>query len=220
MKCFSLGVFSLHLLYVANFFGQTTIKEDLKTLEQSAISAKPSAIAYTIDNLKSDNSFDFIGFNVCQSLDTLIVFVAQQKRIASATFEINIQPYLEKKLLEMNAQTFDFTVDEDLIYESFTGVLNYYNAISIVLLYEDYIVKNYKDQTLMANILTVLSYIKYAFFYLSKITQDAHSKYTADCFAADLETYNVLNWRVFAMHPGAILLFTIAACAWDYNFEK
>lgn len=220
MKFFSFGVLVMHVLFVVNSFSQNTIKEQLKVIEQSAITAKMDSIVYTIAYLKTSNSYDFIGLNACQSLDTLIVFVAKQKQIATATFEFNIQPYLEKKLLEMNMKTLDFTDDEDLIYESFTSVLNYNNAIPTVQLYEDFIVRNYKDQTLMVNILKVMSYIKYVCFYLSKEVMNVFSNYTIHCFASDLKFYNVLNWKVFAMHPGAIVLWTIAACAWDAKFEK
>lgn len=210
----------MHVLFVVNSFSQSTIKEQLKAIEQSAHTAKLDTVVYTIDDLKSLNSYDFIGLNACKSLDTLIVFVAKQRQIASATFELNIQPYLEKKLLEMNMKALDFNDDEDVIYESFINVLNYKNAIPIVQLYEDFIVRNYKDQMLMVNILTVLSYIKHVWFYASKEAMNALFSYTIHCFAADLKFYNVLNWKVFAMHPGAIVLWSIAACTWDAKFEK
>lgn len=220
MKLFSFGVIVIPLLCVANSYCQNTIKDQLMSLEESAITAKSEVIVYTIDGLKSANSYDFIGLNACQSLDTLMVFVAEQKQIAATTFESNIKPYLEKKLVESNMKTLDFTDEEDPIYESFIKVLNFKNAIPIVQLYEEFILKNYKNKELMSNILTLLSYIKYACFYLLKEVSDPIFKYTNHCFREDVVSYNALNWKVFAMHPGAMLFWTIAACAWDAKFEK
>ena len=164
--------------------------------------------------------FENIGLNTIQSLDTLVVFVATQKQSKGTTFDANIKPYLEKKLLERNMKTLDFTDEEGPIYESFIKVLNFKNAIPIVQLYEDFILKNYKNQELMSNILTLLSYIRYACFYLLKEVSDPIFKYTIHCFIEDVVSYNALNWKVFAMHPGAMLFWTIAACAWDAKFEK
>ncbi len=220
MKLFSFGVFVIHFLFAVNSFSQTTIKEQLKFIEQTAIATKLDSIVYTLDALKSANTYDFMGFNTCQSLDSLITFVAVQKQNKEATFESNIKPYIEKKLLELYMKSLDFTDEEDLIYESFINILNYNNAIPTVQLYEDLIVKNYKDQTVMANILTVMSYIKYVCFYVSKEVTNELFKYTINCFKADLKSYNVLNWKVFALHPGAILLWTVVACTWDYKSEN
>lgn len=220
MKFFSCGVFAIPLLFVANSFSQSTLKEQLKIAEQNSITTKLDSIVNSISDLKSANTYDFIGLKACQNLDSLMVFVIAQKQIAAATFDVTIKPYLEEKLLELNMKTLDFTDDENVIYESFINVLNYNNALPTVKLYEDLIVKNYKDQTLMANILTVMSYIKYVCFYVSKEVTNAFFKYTIHCFAADLKSYNVLNWKVFAIHPGAMTLWTIAACAWDAKSEK
>jgi len=220
MKFFSFGLLAMTFLFVANTFSQNTIKEDLKLVEQNCIALKLDSIATKISDLKSANPYDFIGFNGNQSMDSLIVFVATQKQIAAATFETNIKPFLEEKLLEGEKNSFDFSDEEELIFESFLNILNYNNVIVTVKLYEDFIIKNYKDQTLMANILTVLSCIKYVCFYVSKKTEDSFFNYTIDCFEADLKSYNVLNWKVFAANPEAISLWTIAACAWDYKSGK
>ena len=62
--------------------------------------------------------------------------------------------------------------------------------------------------------------IKYVCFYVSKEVTNELFKYTINCFKADLKSYNVLNWKVFALHPGAILLWTVVACTWDYKSEN
>ena len=220
MKFLSFWALVLPLLFAGNCFSQNTIKEQLKTAEQSSSIAKLDTVVYNISDIKTINSYDSIGLNAFQSLDSLLVFVAAQKQIPASTFDTNIKPYLEKKLLELDTKTLDFTDEEDLIFESFITILNYNNAISIVKIYEELIVKNYKDLAEMATILTVLSYIKYVCFYLSKQTTNALFYYTNNCFAVDLKSYNTLNWKVFALNPGAMLLWVTAACAWDYMSEK
>jgi hypothetical protein len=220
MKHFSFGAIVILLLFGTNSLSQTTIKEQLKTVEQSVTSSKSDIYIFTVEKLNSVSIYDSIGLKACQCLDSLIAFVATQKQMAGATFDLNVKPYLEKKLLERNMETLDFTDEEDLIYESFINVLNYNNAIITVQLYEDFIVKNYKNQVLMSNILTVLSYIKHTCFYLSKEFSDLPFILTIHCFREDLLSYNVLNWKVFAIHPGAMLIWSIAACAWDAKFEK
>ena len=122
------------------------------------------------------------------------------------------------KIPQMNQYTFNTFYHPHV--KSFIKVLNFKNAIPIVQLYEDFILKNYKNQELMSNILTLLSYIKYACFYLLKEVSDPIFKYTIHCFREDVVSYNALNWKVFAIHPGAMLFWTIAACAWDAKFEK
>ncbi len=220
MKNFSFGAIVILLLFGTNSLSQTTIKEQLKTLEQSVAATKPNTYVFNVERQKSVSIYDSIGLKACQCLDSLIAFVATQKQMAAATFDLNVKPYLEKKLLERNMETLDFSDEEDLIYESFINVLNYNNAIPTVQLYEDFIVKNYKNQVLMSNILTVLSYIKHTCFYLSNEVSDPTFKYTIHCFREDVLSYNVFNWKVFAIHPGAMLIWSIAACAWDAKFEK
>ena len=216
----SFGLRAMSFLFGLNSFSQSTIKEQLKIVEQNCITAKFDSIAFDISDMKSANSYDFIGLNINQNIDSLMAFVAAQKQIKEATFSANIQPYLEKKLIKSNVLTIDFNDDEDFIYESFISVLNYNNAIPTVKLYEDLIVKNHKDQTQMVNILSVMSYVKYVCFYMSKESTNALFSYAINCMKEDLKFYNMFNWKVFALHPEAILLWTIAACAWDYKAEK
>ena len=117
MKHFSFGAIVILLLFGTNSLSQTTIKEQLKTVEQSVTSSKSDIYIFTVEKLNSVSIYDSIGLKACQCLDSLIAFVATQKQMAGATFDLNVKPYLEKKLLERNMETLDFT-DEDILREA------------------------------------------------------------------------------------------------------
>lgn len=220
MNLFSFSALVLSFFFGSNVFSQNTLKEQLKLLEQNSKTAKFDSIVLFNKDIKNTNIYNNIGLNLCKTLDTLIVFVTKQKHNNETTFDSKIKPFLENQIVELNIQTLNFTDDEDLVYESFTNALNYDNALIRVKVYEDFIVKNFNDPTQMENILIVFSYIKSMCFYLLKEPESPLFKHTTTCFIADLKSYNKVNWNIFALNPGAMLLWTMAACAWDYKPEK
>ncbi len=220
MKFFSIGIRATALLFGINSVSQNNLKEQLKTLEQSSITTKLDTIVTSNFDLKSTNAYDAFGLNVNQNITSLLTFVGSQKQISTATFETSIKPYLEKIINQSNVSTIDFTDDEDLIFESFINVFDFSNGTNTIQLYEDFIVEKYKNQTGKSLILTVISCIKQLCFYVSKKTTNTFIQFTNNCLQENLKSYNLVNWKIFASNPDAILYWTIATCAWDYKPEK
>ncbi len=217
MKFFLVAATTLQLLFVANTFAQNELKEKLKSLESSALALDLESQMSVAKEVKLTADFDDLQIGQC--LDNVISFVVLQKENSQATFDKEIKPFLDAKLIEWNMFPIDFSDDEEMIYDSFVKTVQWQNAIALVQLYEDFIVINYKDLQQMKSILRVFWYVKKSFSYMSNSSESKVNQFVISKLNEEFQSYNAVNWIVFAMHPGAMLLWLTAIYAWDYNKE-
>jgi hypothetical protein len=215
MKFFSFGI-TVHLLLFGAFsFGQKSIKESLRDIELVVTSSKLDSVSTKIEsNLKLDSK-PLLFLSI---LDELKDFVTIQKQNKNAVFEFDIQSFMENKLTLIEVATIDFNEEEELIFGSFTKVLKWSKAMKTVTLYEDFIVNNYKEQSKINNLLIVLHYIKQFRIYLSNLNPNEASIF--NCVNEEMESYNAINWTVLAMHPEALLFWTLASCTWENQIKN
>jgi hypothetical protein len=215
MKFFSFGIVVQLFLLNMFSFGQNALKEPLKNLELVVTSSKLDSVSTTIQsNLKLDaKPLLFLSI-----LDELKDFVTIQKQNKSAVFEVDIQSFMNKKLTLIEATTIDFNEEEELIFESLSKVLKWSKAMETVTLYEDFIVNNYKEQSKINNLLIVFNYIKQFRIYLSNLNPNEVSIF--NCVNEEMESYNAINWTVLAMHPEALLFWTLASCTWENQIKN
>jgi hypothetical protein len=218
MKSFLYGIIVIPLLFAVNSYGQLYSKDQLKDVEAAAVWAGKDTLSFTIEELKTENSFNSVAIKAFQIVDSLILFVSTKKQDKKATFDSVVVPFLEIKCRELNFESLNLNEDETLIYDSFLQVFKWDKTIEIVRLYEVYIFKNSKDQEEAKSLLTVLSFIKQVYFYIKSKTVHQSDPYL--CIAANFDNNNEVDWRVFAQNPCKLIFWTIAACAWEAKPEN
>ncbi len=217
MKFFLVAAMTLQLLFVANIFAQNELKEKLKSLENTAFSLDSESQKNIANKVKLTADFDDLQIGQC--LDSVISFVVLQKKNSQATFDKEIKPFLDAKLIEWNMFPIDFSDDEKMIYDSFVKTVQWQNTVALVQLYEDFIVTNYKDLQQMKSILSVFWYVKKSYDYMSNVSENKVNQFVINKLNEEFQSYNAVSWIVFAMHPGAMLLWLTATYAWDYHKE-
>jgi hypothetical protein len=215
MKFFSFCI-TVHLLLFGAFsFGQKTVKESLRDLELVVTSSKLDSVSNKIENHLKSDSKPLLFLSI---LDELKDFVTIQKQNQNATFEVNIQPFLENKLALIEVSTIDFNEDEDFIFESLSKVVKWSIAMETATLYEDFIVNNYKEQSKITNLIIVLNYIKWFRIYVSNLNPIESPIF--NCVNQEMQSYNAINWTVLAKHPETFLFWTLASCTWENKIEN
>ena len=218
MKFFLVAAMTLQLLFVANTFAQNELKEKLKSLENSAFALDSELQKNVAKEVKLTANFNDLQIGQC--LDSVISFVVVKKENNQATFDKEIKPFLEAKLIEWNMFSINFSDEEEMIYDSFVKIVQWQNTIQLVQLYEDFIVTNYKDLQQMKSILSVFWYVKKSFSYMSNLSESKVNQFVIRKLNEEFQSYNAVNWIVFAMHPGAMLLWLTATYTWDYDKEN
>ncbi len=217
MKFFLVAAMTLQLLFVANTFAQNELKEKLKSIESSALALDLESQKNVAKEVKLTADFNDLQLGHC--LDSVISFVILQKENSQATFDKDIKPFLVVKLIGWNMFPIDFSDDEEMIYNSFVKTVQWQNTIALVQLYEDFIVTNYKDLQQMKSILSVFWYVKKSYDYMSNVSENKVNQFVISKLNEEFQSYNAVSWIVFAMHPGAMLLWLTATYAWDYHKE-
>lgn len=219
MKLLLLGLTTLALLFALNVNGQTYSKEQLKILEQEVNSVKTDTTSFTLEQLKI-SEFDLVASRAFQFIDSLSAFVSNKKSDRINNFETDIVPYLVVNCNELNLTTLHFSEDEALLYDSFLQVLRWDNAIGAVELYKSFIFNNEDALAVSKSILTVLSFVKYLRYYSQSKESSRSENDVYRCILENFEHSNEIDWKVFALNPGKLIFWTIAACVWETKSEK
>lgn len=200
----------LFFLLAINCYAQKELIDKLKIIELNFATS-------TFDTIISQNKsslYQSISLELDTKIDTVKQFISNQKRDSEITFESTIQPFLLEQLAEINSQSIDFNEQEELIFESFAKDINWNTTLQRLLVYENFIDANYKDSSQIKNLIYVLNVIHYMHFYANE-TQENKVEKTLICLKENFEYYNAVNWKVFALNPTAMILWTIATCIWD-----
>ncbi len=217
MRFLSFGVIATMLLFAVDLFGQESFKEQLKSVEIAVTSIKNDTIAFTFDQLKSENTFDSFAVKTFQTLDSVIVFVNNKMQDKTATFDEDIILFLEVKSKELDLKGLAFSEEEKLVYDSFLNVLQWDKTIETVKLYESLLVKKGVETEAL---LIVLSFIKHTYFYIKNSDKIYPQSSVYQCIALNFESNNEVDWKVFALNPLRLIFWTAAACAWDAKSGK
>lgn len=219
MKFSSNGTLAITLLFALNSNAQRYTNEQLKTIEQEAFSIEKDSTLFTMEK-QTEDTFDLIASKAFQSLDSVLVFVLDKKKEKSTTFETDVLPFLEAKCNELDIKTLRFNEDETMLFDSFLKVLKWNSVVEEVNLYQDFILKNNPDLEEMQTVLTVLSFIKQLYYYISIKKNSELVSAFYECISENFKNNNEVDWRVFALNPMRLLLWTFATCAWDAKIEK
>ncbi len=216
-KIILVAVFVLLLFPIKAAYGQSGLREKLKLLEKGEL---PELQEKSCQKRAVKNSgAERVNPNISKELDSLMVFVSLQKTLREATFQNNILPYLEKKIIRDSLFQIDFSDDEELVFESFLATFQWENATAAVGLYEDFIARNFTDLQPFQSIFTVFFYIRQIKAYATGSKENSTKNEFCKRLDQEFSEYNQIHWKVFAMQPAALLLWFSAAYIWEEKNE-
>lgn len=200
-------------------YGQQFTREQLKSLEEEVMSAKSDTLTLISYQPQKTNDFDAVAVKTFESIDSLRQFVLTKKLEKTASFEADVIPFLEAKCNALGIETFDFTEDEEQLYDNFFRDFKWDKTVKTNAIYEVFILKNATEKVKCESFLMVLSFLKQLYFYIKSQNGIASSP-NYRCFADNFEYNNEFDWKVFALNPGRLILWTMASCAWNTKSEK
>lgn len=203
------------LIAVLNCLGQPDAKENLRLLESRDAAFLSAIRADAIKKIKTGRETEEVQLGQC--LDSLIAYVSVEKAKQDATFDSVVKPYLEQKLIKWNMHPLDFSEEEEAVLDSFVENSDWPHVTEITTLYEDFVTYKCKDRGKWKSLLTFFSSVKAIHAYLSNNPDQSLVKTK---LTEALTDYNAVDWSIYAMDPGAMMVWMAATFAWEGTDEK
>ncbi len=205
------------LLSIANkSFSQEDLRNKLQIFEKSLSNLNYNQLDYEIENIKnSNNNYDYYGLDTYNTLNEISDFILALK--TKPNYEIEIKPFIEKKILLIKPYDNNLTGDSKIIYNSFINLVNYKNTIEICKEYENFISKNYKDQSKVINLLKIITNVKYSTFAASaKRSFTVRENCANSCMQETFSNFNPIQWAEFTIgFLGGSLFWAYGSCWYE-----